>query len=210
MSKKWPYYHVDCGHFPVQIKLCFSNTDFQRILEDHDIKLKATALDEGVAETHYLSDGKVGIVVMVFDLDECEDDEPANLVGVVAHEATHCVCRVFDHIGEDVEDIGEESRAYLTEHVVKQIWKGIEMEKEKRAREADRAVSKQKGKRAKRADVQVVVDNNGGARQNSDIERTGVFCGTQNIDGSRLGAPKTGLFGASSTWTAGGNPAEQE
>lgn len=193
MSKKWPYYHVDCGHFPVQIKLCFSNIDFQRILEDHDIKAKATALDEGVAETHYLTDGKVGIVVMVFDLDECEDDEPANLVGIVAHEATHCVCRVFEHIGEEVEDIGEESRAYLTEHVVKQIWKGIEMEKEKRAREADRAVSKQKGKRAKRSDVQVDKHGDGSAGQDSDSQQQDLLGGTEKIDGSRLGAPKVGL-----------------
>jgi hypothetical protein len=193
MSKKWPYYHVDCGHFPVLIKLCFSNADFQRILEDHDIKLKATALDEGVAETHYLSDGKEGIVVMVFDLDECEDDEPANLVGIVAHEATHCVCRVFEHIGEEVEDIGEESRAYLTEHVVKQIWKGIEMEKDRRAREADRAVSKQKGKRTKRSDVQVDKHSDGGARQNSDTQQQDLFSGAKDADGSRIGAPKVGL-----------------
>ena len=193
MSKKWPYYHVDCGHFPVLIKLCFSNADFQRILEDHDIKLKATALDEGVAETHYLSDGKEGIVVMVFDLAECEDDEPATLVGIVAHEATHCVCRVFEHIGEEVENIGEESRAYLTEHVVKQIWKGIEMEKEKRAREADRAVSKQKGKRAKRSDVQVDKHSDGGAGQDSNTQQPNPSSGTENIDGSRIGAPKVGL-----------------
>ena len=199
MSKKWPYYHVDCGHFPVQIKLCFSNTDFQRILEDHDIKLKATALDEGVAETHYLTDGKVGIVVLVFDLDECEDEEPANLVGVVAHEATHCVCRVFEHIGEDVEDIGEESRAYLTEHVVKQIWKGIEMEKEKRAREANRAVSKQKGKRRKGSDVQVDKHSDGSAGQNSNPEKTIVLYRGEDADGCVIGAPKTGLFGATTT-----------
>jgi hypothetical protein len=193
MSKKWPYYHVDCGHFPVQIKLCFSNIDFQRILEDHDIKLKATALDEGVAETHYLTDGKVGIVVMVFDLDECDDDEPANLVGIVAHEATHCVCRVFEHIGEEPENIGEESRAYLTEHVVKQIWKGIEMEKEKRVREADRAVSKQKSKRAKRSDVQVDKHSDGSAGQDSDTQQSDLLSGTKDVDGSRIGAPKVGL-----------------
>jgi hypothetical protein len=191
--KKWPYYHVDCGHFPVSIKLCFSNDDFQRILADHDIKAKATALDEGVAETHYLSDGKVGIVVMVFDLDECEDDEEANLAGIVAHEATHCVCRVFEHIGEEPEEIGEESRAYLTEHVVKQIWKGIEMEKERRAREADRAVSKQKSKRAKRSDVQVDIEHNGSAGQDSDTQQSDLFSGAKNADGSRIGAPKVGL-----------------
>jgi hypothetical protein len=200
MSKKWPYYHVDCGHFPVQIKLCFSNIDFQRILEDHDIKLKATALDEGVAETHYLTDGKVGIVVMVFDLDECDDDEPANLVGIVAHEATHCVCRVFEHIGEEPEDIGEESRAYLTEHVVKQIWKGIEMEKNNRAREADRAVSKQKSKRAKRADVQVDKHSDGSAGQDSNTQQSDLLSGTEDIDGSRIGAPKVGLQATRGTW----------
>ena len=192
MTKKWPYYHVDCGHFPVQIKLCFSNLDFQRILEDHDIKAKATALDEGVAETHYLTDGKVGIVVLVFDLEEC-DEEPALLAGVVAHEATHCVCRVFEHIGEEVEDIGEESRAYLTEHVVKQIWKGIEMEKEKRAREADRAVSKQKGKRAKRSDVQMVINNNGSAGQNSNPQQQDTSGGAENSYGGTIGAPKVGI-----------------
>lgn len=200
MTKKWPYYHVDCGHFPVSIKLCFSNTDFQRILEDHDIKAKATALDEGVAETHYLSDGKVGIVVMVFDLDECEDDEEANLAGIVAHEATHCVCRVFEHIGEEPEEIGEESRAYLTEHVVKQIWKGIEMEKEKRAREADRAVSKQKGKRAKRSDVQVDIERDRSAGQDSNTQQQDLLSGVENIDGSRIGAPKVGLQATKRPW----------
>lgn len=199
--KRWPYYHVDCGHFPVSIKLCFSNDDFQKILADHDIKAKATALDEGVAETHYLSDGKVGIVVMVFDLDECEDDEEANLAGIVAHEATHCVCRVFEHIGEEPEEIGEESRAYLTEHVVKQIWKGIEMEKDKRAREADRAVSKQKGKRAKRSDVQVDKHGDGSTGQDSNTQQQDLLSGVENIDRSRLGAPKVGLQATRRPWS---------
>ena len=122
--KKFDYYHVDCGHFPAQIKLCFSNEVFQKVLKDHDITAKATALDEGIAETHYLSDGKMAVIVLVFDLAECDGGD-AVLAGVVAHEATHCVCRVFDHIGEEPDEIGEESRAYLTEHIVKQIWKGI-------------------------------------------------------------------------------------
>ena len=195
MSKKWPYYHVDCGHFPVQIKLCFSNTDFQRILADHDITLKATALDEGVAETHYLTDGKVGIVVLVFDLEEC-DDEPALLAGIVAHEATHCVCRVFEHIGEEPEDIGEESRAYLTEHVVKQIWKAIELEKDKNARERDRAVSKQKGKGKKRTDVQVDQHSDGSAGSNSNPERPSIVCGVKDPNWGNLGETKTGIQGS--------------
>lgn len=192
MTKKWPYYHVDCGHFPVQIKLCFSNLDFQRILEDHDIKAKATALDEGVAETHYLTDGKVGIVVLVFDLEEC-DEEPALLAGVVAHEATHCVCRVFEHIGEEPENIGEESRAYLTEHIVKQIWKAIEIQKDKNARERDRVVSKQKSKGKKRADVQVDQHSDGSAGQNNNPKQQDPSSGAENSYGGVIGAPKVGI-----------------
>ena len=192
MSKKWPYYHVDCGHFPVQIKLCFSNTDFQRILADHDITLKATALDEGVAETHYLTDGKVGIVVLVFDLDEC-DDSNALLAGIVAHEATHCVCRVFEHIGEEPEEIGEESRAYLTEHIVKQIWTAIEIQKEKNARERDRVVSKQKSKGKKRTDVQVDQHSDGSAGQNNNPKQQDPSSGAENSYGGVIGAPKVGI-----------------
>ena len=148
MSKSWRYYHVDCGHFPVQIKLCFSNEDFQRILLDHGISAKATALDTGIAETHYLTDGKEGIVVLVFDLKELEGEDAAYIAGVIAHEATHCVCRVFEHIGEDPEEIGEESRAYLTEHIVKQITTGMQVHVQKDARKTNRATSKQKDKSA--------------------------------------------------------------
>ena len=192
MTKKWPYYHVDCGHFPVQIKLCFSDQDFQMILKDHGIQTKATALDEGVAETHYITDGKQGIIILVFDLLEC-DDNSYNLAGVVAHEATHCVCRVFEHIGEDQENIGEESRAYLTEHIVKQIWKAIEVEKEKNVRERDRAISKQANKRKKRSDVQVDQHSDGSARQDSNSGPPNQTSGTQDSYGSSLGAPKVGI-----------------
>ena len=167
MAKKWDYFHVDCGHFPAQIKLCFSNEDFQRILKDHDVTMKATALDEGIAETHYLSDGRDGIIIMVFDLAECEGEEPAVLTGVIAHEATHCVCRVFEHIGEDPEDIGEESRAYLTEHIVRQIAKAIEIQKERNARKANRKSSKQKGKGAGGTEPEVDKHDNGGAGSDS-------------------------------------------
>lgn len=171
MPKNWGYYHVDCGHFPAQIKLCFSNETFQKILADHGITLKASALDEGIAETHYLTDGKEGVIVMAFDLKECVDEDPAYLAGVIAHEATHCVCRVFEHIGEPPEEIGEESRAYLTEHIVKQITTGIRMEMEKNAREASRKLPKQKSKGAQGPEPKVDQHDNGGAGQNSDSEK---------------------------------------
>jgi hypothetical protein len=172
--KKYNYYHVDCGHFPVQIKMCFSDSDFQNILRDHDIILKAKALDEGVAETHYLTDGKIGIIVLVFDLEECSDN-PAELAGIIAHESSHCVNRVFEHIGEEVENIGDESRAYLTEHIVKQIHAGIaqhqEKEEKKNAGKRRRVLPNKEGQGDKRPVLQVVVDHNGGTGQVGNIQR---------------------------------------
>jgi hypothetical protein len=186
MPKKFNYYHVDAGHFKVQIKLCFDQLEFQKILQDHDIKAKTTALDAGIAETHYLSDGREGIIILVFDLAEC-DENPAYLAGVIAHEATHCVCRIFEHIGEEVEDIGEESRAYLTEHIVMQLTQAVITEKEKHAGKGNRAAPKQKGKGTGRAKLQVDLNDNGGPGPDSYIQGPAVVCGTENTDGQAVG-----------------------
>lgn len=183
MPKEWGYYHVDCGHFPAQIKLCFSNEMFQRVLKDHGITHKTSALDEGIAETHYLTDGKEGVIVLAFDLKECVDEDPSYLAGVIAHEATHCVCRVFEHIGEPVEEIGEESRAYLTEHIVKQITAGIRMEMDKNARKENRKLLKQKGKGDGRAEPKVDQHNNGGPGQDSDTKPSDPPGGAKNKNG---------------------------
>jgi hypothetical protein len=177
----------------VQIKLCFDNAEFQTILRDHDIKVKATALDEGVAETHYLTDGKMGIIVMVFDLEECGGDNPALLAGVIAHEASHCVTRVFEHIGEDKEDIGDESRSYLLEHIVKQIHAGVDQyrtkQEKKNARKGNREVPKQKDKGDGRADLQV--DQHGDGRAGPDSAAPGGDTprGAEDTDGQAVRAP---------------------
>lgn len=172
MPKNWGYYHVDCGHFPSQIKLCFSNETFQRVLRDHGITEKATALDEGIAETHYLTDGKHAVIIMAFDLAECVEEDPAFLAGVIAHEATHCVCRIFEHIGEAPDEIGEESRAYLTEHIVKQITTGINMEIQKNVRKEHRTASKQKSKGAGRSESKVDQHDNGSPRSDCVSQKT--------------------------------------
>ena len=188
MTKKWPYYHVDCGHFPVQIKLCFSDQDFQMILRDHGIQVKATALDEGIAETHYLTDGKQGIIVLVFDLEEC--DEGAILAGTVAHEATHCVCRVFEHIGEEPDEIGEESRAYLTEHIVKQITQAIQQHKAhletKNAGKRNRKVSNKEGEGKEGSVLQVDINSDGSARQDNLSELVNLLSGIKDGNGKTV------------------------
>lgn len=171
MPKQWGYYHVDCGHFPTQIKLCFSNEIFQRVLKDHGITEKASALDEGIAETHYLTDGREAVIILAFDLKECVDEDPSYLAGVIAHEATHCVCRIFEHIGESPEEIGEESRAYLTEHIVKQITTGIRMEMEKRARKERRSLLDKESQGSEGAKPKVDQHGDGGPGPNSVSEQ---------------------------------------
>ena len=82
---KYPYYNIDCGFFPAQIKLCFNDTDFQRILKDHKIEYRANALDEGCAETHYFSDEKEGLIVLAIDLEATGTD-----IAVVAGTVASC------------------------------------------------------------------------------------------------------------------------
>ena len=165
------------------------------ILKDHGIQVKATALDEGIAETHYLTDGKQGIIVLVFDLAEC--DEGAILAGTVAHEATHCVCRVFEHIGEEPDEIGEESRAYLTEHIVKQITQAIQQHKAhletKNVGKRNRKISKQKSEGKEGSELQVDINNNGGARQNSNNQPTIVLYRAEDNNGTVIGKAENSI-----------------
>jgi len=190
MPKKFEYYHVDCGHFPAQIKLCFSDETFQKILRDHGITMKASALDEGVAETHYLTDGKTGVIVIAFDLEECLDGDESYLAGVIAHEATHCVCRVFEHIGEPPEEIGEESRAYLTEHIVRQLTAGVRMEMEKRARKTSGKLPEQKGKGDGRDEPKVDKHGDGGAGQGGAPKKSDSPDRAKNKGGKAVGKTK--------------------
>jgi len=114
---------VDVGFFPVPVKMCFTSKAFYKVLRDHGIAAQPdmAPLELGIAETHSFSTNKEAIVIVVFNLIECVDNA-ALLASVVAHEATHVVARVLEHIGEEVEDFGEESRAYLTEWLVRQMF----------------------------------------------------------------------------------------
>jgi hypothetical protein len=189
MPKKYNYYSVDAGFFNVQIKLCFSNAEFQKILRDHDIPFKADALEVGIGETHYISDGRNGIIVLAFDLEECDQD-PATLAGIIAHEATHCVCRVFEHIGEEIDEIGEESRAYLTEYIVVQLTQAVINEKAKNARKGNRTVPKQKGERSGGPELQVDLNSNGSTRPNSAALPESVVRGIEDYQRSLVGEAK--------------------
>lgn len=168
------YFHVDVGFFPVPVKMCFTSKAFYKVLKDHGITAQPdmAPLELGIAETHSFSTAKEAIVIVVFNLLECVDNA-ALLASVVAHEATHVVARVLEHIGEDEEDFGEESRAYLTEWLVRQMFTAclVEVAKIAKRKENRTKVSKKsEGEGWPMPEVGKPVDD-GGAGQASDPQQ---------------------------------------
>jgi len=164
-KKNYNYYKLDVGFFPDVIKLCFDDKVFQQILKDHDVTLKASALDCGIAETHLIGDGKDAIIILVFDM-SLVNDNLGELVDTIAHEVSHAVDHLAEHIGED-DNFVHETRAYLSGHLAGQIFKICLHEKEKYARKANRKVSKQKSERPQRPELQVDKLSNGGTGSHS-------------------------------------------
>ena len=87
-----------------------------------------------------------------------------------------------EYIGED-DNIKGETRAYLSESLVRQIFKITMAEKNKNARKADRKISRKKSNREQRTDIQVAVHSDGGAGSASVSEQFGILGGTK--DGNR-------------------------
>jgi hypothetical protein len=164
-KKKYNYYKLDVGFFPDVIKLCFDDKVFQQILKDHDVTLKASALDCGIAETHLIGDGKDAIIILVFDM-SLVNDNLGELVDTIAHEVSHAVDHLAEHIGEE-DNFVHETRAYLSGHLAGQIFKICMHEKEKYARKASRKVSKQKSQRVGGSELQVDQQRDGSAGSNS-------------------------------------------
>jgi hypothetical protein len=153
------------------MKVCFSNTVFQQILKDHKVTMKAEALDIGVAETHLIGDGQDALVILVFNLEALTDgiDE---VVGAIAHEVSHAIDHLAEYIGED-DGIKGETRAYLSESLVRQLFKITMAEKNNNARKADRKISRKKGNTKQGANVQVDIHSGGGAGSASVSQQSG-------------------------------------
>lgn len=190
-KKNYNYYKLDVGFFPDVVKLCFDDKVFQQILKDHDVTLKASALDCGIAETHLIGDGKDAIIVLVFDM-SLVNDNLGELVDTIAHEVSHAIDHLAEHIGEE-DNFVNETRAYLSGHLAGQIFKICMHEKEKYARKRDRKISKQKSQGAGRVVVQVDQHSNGSAGQNSVSEQPSILRGTEDLSGAAITQTNTGI-----------------
>jgi hypothetical protein len=179
-KKNYNYYKLNVGFFPDVVKLCFDDKVFQQILKDHDVTLKANALDSGIAETHLIGDGKEAIIILVFDM-SLVNDNLGELVDTITHEVSHAVDHLAEHIGEE-DNFVNETRAYLSGHLAGQIFKICMHEKEKHARKASRKVPKQKSEGTGRTNVQVDQHSVGSAGQNSVPEQSSASSGVKNFN----------------------------
>ena len=181
-KKNYNYYKLDVGFFPDVIKLCFDDKVFQQILKDHDVTLKASALDCGIAETHLIGDGKDALIILVFDM-SLVNDNLGELVDTITHEVSHAVDHLAEHIGEE-DNFVHETRAYLSGHLAGQIFKICMHEKEKYARKTSRKISNKKGQGVGGTNVQVDLNSLGGAGSDSILKQPSIPGGVKNFDWS--------------------------
>ena len=190
-KKTYNYYKLNVGFFPDIVKLCFDDKVFQQILKDHDVTLKANALDSGIAETHLIGDGKDAIIILVFDM-SLVNDNLGELVDTITHEVSHAVDHLAEHIGEE-DNFVNETRAYLSGHLAGQIFKICMHEKEKHARKASRKIPSKKGSGERGTNVQVDQHSVGSAGQNSIPKQPDPPSGVENIEWGAIPTPDPGI-----------------
>ena len=191
-ATKKPYYVADTGHFGIPIKVCFSDAAFQQAVRDSKITTRHTALDVGLAESHFIEQEgtQFAMLAIVFNYEDMAKCDALERMGVIYHEVSHTVTHVFEYIGEDDAKIGDESRSYLGEHIFKQVFSiyATEEDKRERTRERDREAFSKAGKAVKGTKLQVDQHSVGGAGSSSVSQQSMLSGGTQ--DGDRPSEPE--------------------
>lgn len=158
--KKLKYYSVDTGFFPQIVYLCFSDEALQQIFDENKLSVNIHAFERGEAETHTIHTHVGDLIIMVFDLANYEFEEDDTVwTGVISHEVSHAVEKLGHFIGED--NIAGETRAYLTQSFVEQVYKASLIERKEHARKRDRAVSNKKGKGKERLVSEMDINDHG-------------------------------------------------
>lgn len=186
--KKLPYYLVDTGFFEHKIKICFSDSAFQEALKTSKITTRHVALDLGVAESHHIQqEGTQNVLIaIVFDLAEMQKYDSLEKMGIIVHECVHTVTHMFQHVGEDDTKVGDETRAYFTEYIFKQVFAAFATEEDKRERSGKRSgkVSDKTNKAVIGALIQMAEHGNGGAGSDSDSKPKNLPSRTEDANGS--------------------------
>lgn len=170
--KKKLYFVVKVPIFPANIHVCLDELAFKQALKDKNVIQKVHALEDGaMAETHSLptSDGKT-FIGLLLDLTAIDD-----LDCTLVHESVHLVYRIFEYMGEDAP--GEETRAYLTEFVYKEIKRGID---EHGIGKRNRKILEQKNQAVIGALLQMAEHSDGGSGSDSVPKPKSVSSRTKN------------------------------
>lgn len=201
-------YNVDAGFFPTPIVVCFSNKDFFKVLKKYglpeSLNPEMPPIDKCVAETHAFGRSGEAFVVVLFNIESILHDVSC-MAGVVAHETVHVVERIFEHIGED-DVVGEETRAYVVQHIVEQIYRACVMEIDKYAkRKSNRKTSGQvsEGKKGSVSEVGEP-EHDGGTGQDSPVQRTDPTSGAKRP--TRQAFSKTNIFSSPARNNRGKGP----
>jgi len=174
MANKKPYYVIKVPIFPANIHVCFDEPAFKQALTDKNVPQKIEYLENGaMAETHSIptADGRT-FIGLILDLKAIDD-----LDSTLVHESVHLVYRIFEYINEETP--GEETRAYLTEYIYKQIKKVID---EPNVRKRYREILDEKNQAVIGALLQMAVDDNGSAGQDSNPKPKDSVRRTKNTD----------------------------
>jgi hypothetical protein len=154
---------------------------FKQALKDKNVIQKVEALENGaMAETHSIptADGKT-FIGLLLDLTAIDD-----LDATLVHESVHLVYRIFEYMCEETP--GEETRAYLTEYVYKEL-KGVINERNIGKR--NRKILEQKNQAVVGALLQMAEHSNGSARSDSNPKSKDPIRGVKNTN--RGTKPKT-------------------
>jgi hypothetical protein len=170
--KKKPYFVIKVPIFPANIHVCFDEPSFKQLLKDKKVPQKIEYLEGGaMAEVHSVptAENKT-LISLVLDLNMIDD-----LDCTVVHESVHLVYRIFEYMNEDTP--GEETRAYLTEYIFKEVKKILD---EPNVRKRYRKILDQKNQAVIGALLQMAEHSDGGTRSDSISKPKSVSSGTKN------------------------------
>ena len=196
-ATKRTYYTADTGHFGIPIKVCFSDESFQQAVRDSRITTRHSALDVGLAESHFIEQEGTqhAMLAIVFNFEDMAKCDALERMGVIYHEVSHTVTHVFAYIGEEETKIGDESRSYLGEHIFKQVFAIYATEEDKRERSGkrDRKAFSELGEKVRGSKLQVDQHRERGAGSDSIVTKSSAVRGVEDSDGETESETRTGF-----------------
>lgn len=171
--------------FPANIHVCLDEVSFKQALKDKNVLQKVEIMENGaMAETHSVptADGRT-FIGLLLDLNAIDD-----LDATLVHESVHLVYRIFEYMCEETP--GEETRAYLTEYVYKEIRKVLD---EPSVRKRHRKLLEQKNQAVIGALIQMAEQRDGSTRSDSNSQPKDPIHRTKNTDRKTVTKARAGI-----------------